>query len=56
METEGIGGSAYVAVIKQILDLLKVQHKQSPASKVSRLIFWDDGMLRDNRGNAGPGM
>jgi hypothetical protein len=47
METEGIGGS-YVAVIKQILDLLKVQ-QQSPVSKASRLVFWDDGMLRELR-------
>ena len=47
--------AGYAAIIKEILDLLKVRHQRRAVSKAGRLKFWDDGMLRELKAIAAGG-
>jgi hypothetical protein len=38
---------AHIPVFKDILNLLKVRYQKRPVTKARRLVFWDDGMLKE---------
>ena len=47
--SEALGGNyaALLGVVREILQALNIGPERKAASKASRLVFWNDGMLKE---------